>query len=156
MGANIIPYAVFLFVIHSLWPISGQIWYRKLTLINCQHWWLIDWSRIQNSNLLLRVCATVLLEVVSPFWWQQSLLGGREQLLFKIMNAPWAQVAMFCVGLWLHAWISDGKITFCEFDSQIWLFLHQILNINNQSFKCPIYWSYCTCSRVNNRSFHVP
>ena len=72
----------------------------------------------------LRVHATILPKVVFPFWWQQSLPGGREQLL-KLMNAPSAEVAMFCVALWLHAWINNGKITFCN--SQICLFLDQIL-----------------------------
>ena len=66
-------------------------------------------------------------KVVFPFWWQQSLAGGREQLLFKIMNAPSAEVAMLCVALWLHTWINYGKTTFCEFNSQVYLFLHQIL-----------------------------
>ena len=41
--------------------------------------------------------------MVFPFWWQQSLLGGREQLLFKIMNAPSVGVTMF-----YQAWEFSG------------------------------------------------
>ena len=49
------------------------------------------------------VCTAVLPEVIFQFWWEQSLWGGsdsREQLLFVSMNAPLAEVAMFCDALW--------------------------------------------------------
>ena len=59
----------------------------RLTSINHWYFWPMNWFRIGNSNLLLRVHANILMKVISPFWWQQPLPGGMEQWLLKIMNA---------------------------------------------------------------------
>ena len=99
--------------------VSAQTLYCKLTLINVGYFVPINWFRIGNPNYMY-------LEN-SWLWWQESLPRGRKQLLFKIMNAPSVEVAVFCVALWLHAWINDSKITYCEFNPEICLFLHQIL-----------------------------
>ena len=75
--------------------ISGQTSYWKLTSINrrCRIYIYI----IRKSNLLSQVHAIVSLQVVFPFWWQQSLPWARDQFLFISMNVPSEEAALFYV-----------------------------------------------------------
>ena len=99
--------------------------------------------------------------MVFQFCWQLSLPRCREQLLFKMMKAPSEEVAMFCVALWLHSWINDGKIIFCEFNPQICLFLHisvfpmpnglirlHLQSFNNKSFRWIAVALHNTCMYI--------
>ena len=76
----------------------SQCWPRSLPpygvtrsrWVNRGYFWPINQFRIGNSNSLLRACATVLVKEVFPFWWQQSLPGGREQLLlYPLLQGSW-------------------------------------------------------------------